>query len=226
MPLQLPQGVDVAPMAAGPLSGAISGTNYGNLQSTLDRNFRDSDLGYEQQLQNYQQDVAGNPNREATRQLEASKIALSQSGFDNGTQAQIAKTGAAAQVAENLAKKSDADLNTMQTHLNGAYNMDQIMRTAAGGSDDLEKKIGATLMQPSALKALKESAKRADIEFPDAIDHEYLMKIHAEASTAVNSLPMIQKALLAKQAYQQTVGTGNAAQGVGTEELKNTGALA
>src|SRR6266446_6590470 len=141
MPLQLPSefqspanyglpGTSMGVESMPGLGGAMQGTDYGNLQSTLQRNFRDSDLGYEQQLQNYQQDVAQNPLREAQRNLELSKAGIAQSGYDNGTQAQIAKTGSAATIAENLAKKSDADLNTMQTHLNGAYNMDQIMRNA------------------------------------------------------------------------------------------------
>ncbi len=183
MPLQLPSefqqaanyglpGTSMGLESMPGLGGAMQATDYGNLQDTLQRNFRDSDLANQQAQLEYQRSQAQQPVIDAQRQLELSKLGIQQSGYDNGTQAQIAKTGSAATIAENLAKKSDADLNTMQTHLNGAYNMDQIMQHAAGGSDDIEKKIGATLMQPSAVSALRESAKRAGIDFPADIDHE------------------------------------------------------
>lgn len=211
MALQLPGGAQVAPFAAGPLSGAIGGQNQGNLQDTLSRNFRDSDLANQVMQNNYQQEMLNNPNLAAGRATDMMKQQTMQDIYGKGLMQQGMEGEIQSKIGAGRSALSKADMEDRVQHEEGIWDM-------AGQIKDGGESLKYNPKRQKEI--LDEIGKKYNIKgLPDLMTPDFMNQVALKALRAQNNLAELRKQRAEQEKYQQDVGVENAAAGKGRLEI-------
>ncbi len=191
-------------------SGALGGQMFNNLQDTLARNFRDSDLRNANAEMAYGENVKNVPILDSVRDLAMQGMGLEKEMFNTGLKKEQAVSGAKKDVAENIAKASKAQLEEL-------FNQQQGMHGIAG----IIKESPDFLNDPEAQKAVKSIADKASIKgVPSTFTQKDVDHINSWAKAAENSVEFRNKVSVLDTAYKQEVGETNYKAGKGKLELQ------
>lgn len=189
-------------------SGAMGGAVFNNLEDTMNRNFRDSDLQYQNALLQFDQNQKNVPLADAQRQLAMTGTQQAQETLGKYGQ-QSSDVAALAGIAGNQAKISGSQMEDTLNHANGMHFMNEVVKA----TPDFEK-------NPAAQKEVRDIAAKTGITNLHDDPVELKKQIASWAAAAENNIPFQQKLKEMDTAYKQQVGAKGYAAGVGIKEME------
>lgn len=221
--LQLPQSPFLQNLEPSALTGALAGTDYSNLQATLERNFRDSDLAYQNELLKQQNEQAAAPAdmalNNAIREAKTQQANLITQMGKSGEAFKGAQADIQSKVYNAQLDKYKADLSAKEEHFQAFLDMNNEIQSMGGA-------VNASLQDPQG-KRVKEIAQKYDIQgVPDVLKPEDYALIQWKANNAPQTLANIRKQQEDLQKYTYDVGIENAKAGKGRLQLQAESAAA
>lgn len=214
---------DLPQMGQGALSGWMRGMNAQTAEDQQAANRKDQNLAYDRLKNLYDQEMIQTPVMAAQATNSLSAAQNEQADWQSGKNAQLSSAKKDTELADFIAKKSQAELSKMQNQGTVYLMAEQLASPTSSGPADFAG------VDKSKWQAIRQAAKQVGLPdelFPEQWTPEVQSKLHQGAQIAVQTAPYIQKMteIKAHTDSAEKIAAGHNAATVEAARLSSAGA--